>query len=146
MTKQERKEKEALRRLKVLENMGLMNMVVEEYEKNKQVFFSEYTGFGGTLFYIDSAPDTVQNKIKELTQKGDVVYHATHERLEFGECWDLFVITEEDIDNGYGISMREDFDNYGLQFAFVINADIPEFSEFGTIGVGTLGGGLVRVS
>lgn len=144
MTK-EKKETEALRRLKVLETKGLMNDVVSQYAESKQIFFSELSPFGGILYYIDSAPDNVRNKIKELEDNGDVVYHATHEYPEFGECWDLFVITDEDVGH-YGHDMQEDFNEYGIQFAYVMNIDIPEFSEFGSIQVETRAGGVVRVS
>lgn len=140
-----KKEKEALRRLNILKARGLMPEVVRNYKTDKQVYFSEFNGFCGALFYIENAPDIVLNKIKELERNGDVVYHATHEKLWFGECWDLFVVTDEDVANDeWGESMRDDFDKYGIQFAYVINIDKPTFSEFGSIYVDTMGGGIVR--
>lgn len=140
-----KKEKEALRRLEVLKSKGLMPEVVKNYKEEKQIYFSEFNGFCGALFYMDYAPDRVLQKIEELKQDGCVVYHATHEMLSFGECWDLFCITDEDVaDNDIGKGMRDDFDNYGIQFAYVINMSIPEFSEYGSIQVRTLGGGMIR--
>jgi len=140
-----RKEKEALRRLRVLESKGMMKEVADAYEENKQIFFSEYQLFP-VLYYIDGAPKQVRNKIEELTQNGNVVYHATHEILPFGECWDLFVISNEDVEkSSYAQGIREDFDEYGIQFAYVINVDIPEFSEFGSIQVQPKAGGVERI-
>lgn len=146
MTNRVKKEQEALRRLRVLEKKGLMEGIASAYEESKQVFMSEFNGFAGILLYLDGAPDDVLNKIEELAHDGCIVYHATHERFEFGECWDLFVITDEDIaDDEWGQGMREDFDEYGIQFAYVVNETVPEFSEFGSITVATCGGGLIRV-
>ena len=142
-----KKQKEALRRLKVLQEEGLMSDVVEQFEKNGQVFFSDFNGFAGVLYYIESAPDKVLNEIERINENDGLVYHVTHEKFEFGECWDLFVITDEDVSNDeYGIGMREDFDEYGLQFAYVVNTDVPEFSEYGSIQVKALGGGVVRIA
>lgn len=142
-----KKEREALRRLKVLQEKGLVDDVVEKFEEDGQVFFSEFNWFAGALYYIEGAPKIVVDKIKELEKNGDVVYHATHEKFEFGECWDLFVITNEDVTNDtYGKNIRDYFDQYGVQFAYVINVDVPEFSEFGSIQVQPKGGGLVRVA
>ena len=147
MTKKERKEKEASRRLQILVDKGLLKEVFSNWAMDRQIYFSEFNGFGGALYYIDGAPDVVLNKIKEIENKGDVVYHVTHEKFEFGECWDLFVITEEDVDgSAYGKVMREDFDEYGIQFAYVVNTDIPEFSEYGSIQIETRAGGLIRIA
>ena len=141
-----KKEKEALRRLEILESKGMLNDVVKVYEENRRILFSDYQLFP-TLYYIDSVPEQVRNKIEELTKNGDVVYHATHERFEFGECWDLFVITDEDVANDeFGECMRKDFDNYGIQFAYVMNISVPEFSEFGSIQVQPRAGGIERIS
>ena len=140
-----RKEKEALRRLRILESKGMLKDVADAYEENKQIFFSEYQLFP-VLYYIDGAPKQVLNKIEELTENGNVVYHATHEVFEFGECWDLFVISSEDVEkSSYAKRICEDFDNYGIQFAYVMNMDIPEFSEWGSIQVQPKAGGVERV-
>lgn len=141
-----KKEKEALRRLELLKDNGLLEDVVEEYRDNKQLYFSESNGLFPVLYYIDSAPSIVLEKIESLTKDGAVVYHVTHEYFEFGECWDLLLITDEDVSNDYGEGSREDFDNYGIQFAYVINTDVPEFSEFGSIQIQTRAGGIKRTA
>ena len=146
-----KKEKEALRRLEILKSKGMLNDVVKEYKENYKICFSDYCSVLTVAFpilcYIDYMPEQVRNKIEELTKDGDVVYHATHEKFEFGECWDLFVITDEDVANDeFGEGMRKDFDNYGIQFAYVMNVSVPEFSEFGSIQVQPRAGGIERIS
>lgn len=147
--RKETKKKEALRRLELLEKHGLMPDVRKSFEEDNKLFYSdrfthEADGAFGALYWIDDIPEVVKEKINYVEKQGCVVYHITHEYTNFGELWDLLVITDEDVDEVIGKPMRSNFDEYGIQFAYVVNLSIPEYSEYGSIGIKVSGGGLIR--
>lgn len=151
--RKETKKKEALRRLELLEKHGLMPDVRKSFENDNKLFYSERLYYleklesdeaFGALYWIDDIPEVVKEKINYVEKQGCVVYHITHEYTNFGELWDLLVITDEDADKVIGETMRQNFDEYGIQFAYVINLSIPEYSEYGSIGIKVSGGGLIR--
>ena len=74
---------------------------------------------------------------------GCMVYAITHEYLEFGECYDFLIVTnyKEEWNDLVYKGMR-DF----VAFSYVWNKDDDTCSEFGSIGIRSFGGGIMRVA
>lgn len=144
----EKLKQEAIKRLEYLTEQGLHPDVLKAFKKNETIYYSDRTPLGGMLCWCNDAgscPKEVQDKIKFLNDKGYLVYHATHEKLPFGECWDLFILTEEDVDESMCEEMFDEFKS-GIQLAFVMNMDDSNCSEYGSIGyeVHKASGGIIR--
>ena len=136
---------EAHERLKML---NIEKCVPEQWRKDQTVFFSERAKFidncepTGVLFWI-SNEEKFEKLVDEFQQrKGNLVYHATLERTEFGTCLDFFYVSkykdEWEMD-------REDL-RQGRTLAYVNNLDYPLFSECGVICFRCSGGGLIRTA
>lgn len=137
--------KEAARRLKMLERKGLHPDVVRQFEDEGLVSYSERISFGrgaaGGLFWI--AETSFAACIRSLEDsEGFLVYHATHERTDFGELLDLFHVSK--FVEEWGMD-REDIEQ-GHSLAYVLNLDDALCSEYGSIGFAVSGGGLVRTA
>ena len=134
---------EAVARLEILKSKGLMGCVKRAFDTKKQtVYYSDYGG----LFFFDDRGGAKQEWI-DLVKKfeedyGALVYHITHEYTSFGELLDLFFVSKYEEEWNYD---RNDLYN-GYSYAYVINLSEPLFSEFGTIGYKTFGGGLIRTA
>lgn len=132
-------------RLEKLTKKGLMPCVYKDFTESGLLYYSDRSPLGGMLYWandLGSLPEKVERQIKELEEKySATVYHITHEHLAFGECYDLWCITDEDLDYG-----EEEFDNDNITFAYVMNMTDPDFSEFGSIRFELQGGGAVRTA
>ena len=132
----------AVKYLDILVNNGVLDYVKRDFVKDDTIYYSE----NGILFWLDERndiPQVVLDKVKELQNDGIVVFHATHEIAEFGELYDLWCVTDEDVD--YENDSIEKFKD-GMIFSYVVNLTVPWYSEFGTIGYRTLFGGCQRIS
>ena len=139
-------EQEAIRRLETLKSKGLMGTVVGTYKRSNTVYYSEFNGIFGALYYFNdlggAKPEWVE-KVKELEEHyGFLVYHITHEYAEFGELLDLFIVSKYEEDWNYERELLE----RNCAYCYVINLDEPDYSEFGSIGYKCLGGGIVRTA
>lgn len=125
---------------KAIEYMTTLE-ICEDYikgfrEDGKVCFFEK---FGGYWAYQE--PELMK-KIKDVERTYNcLVYAVTHEYTEFGELYDLLIVS------GY----KEDWDgqlvktNSGFHaFAYVWNKNDNSCSEFGMIGVQSFGGGIMR--
>ncbi len=135
----------------MVKTMRLCDSVYEDFKKHNLCHYTERMKLGnaavGVLYWLNEnggCPDYVIEKKEELERKRDVtVYAVTHEYLEFGECWDFWVVTDEDVlDYEY---YKQEFENYKFTMSYVYNASEPTFSEFGSIGFDCSGGGMLRV-
>ena len=82
-----------------------------------------------------------QEFVKEFEEKYNaIVYHIIHNYTEFGELYSLLFVSQHkeewDWDN-------EDIKN-NIAMVYVKNIDEDAFSEFGSIGIKSQFGGLVR--
>ena len=141
----ETQKEEAVKRLEILKSKGLMPCVKRAFDTKKQtIYYSEFNGLGGALYFFNETGGAKQEWI-DLVKKfeedyGALVYHITHEYTSFGELLDLFFVSKYEEEWNYD---RNDLYN-GYSYAYVINLSEPSFSEFGTIGYKTFGGGLIR--
>ena len=127
------RKKEAIERMKTLE---LSKNVIREFE-NDILYLSENRGY---LYYLD---ERQQRAVNEFASEHEHItpYHIIHSITEFGELLSVLVVSgyEEEWEMD-----REDLKD-GYVFAYVINLNIPLFSEFGSIVVRPSIGGLVRM-
>jgi len=123
---------EALNRMKKLD---IYFQAIKEFEKENIINKSEH---GGMLYWLD---EKEQEFVKEFEEKYNaVVYHIIHNYTEFGELYSLLFVSQHkeewDWDN-------EDIKN-NIAMVYVKNIDEDAFSEFGSIGIKSQFGGLVR--
>ena len=135
MTREERK----TQAMAYLKELNIYSPYINGFMKQDKVCYFER--FGG--YWVDQQPE-VYAKMKDLEARFNAtVYAITHEYTEFGECYSFLMVTNypEEWDD---LLFKEDGTFY--VFAYVWNKDVEYFSEFGTIGVKSLGGGITRVA
>jgi len=123
---------EALNRMRMLD---IYSPAIKEFEKENIINKSEH---GGMLYWLD---ENEQEFVKEFEEKYNaIVYHIIHNYTEFGELYSLLFVSQHkeewDWDN-------EDIKN-NIAMVYVKNIDEDAFSEFGSIGIKSQFGGLVR--
>ena len=123
---------EALNRMRMLD---IYSPSIKEFEKENIINKSEH---GGMLYWLD---EKEQKFVKEFEEKYNaIVYHIIHNYTEFGELYSLLFVSQHkeewDWDN-------EDIKN-NIAMVYVKNIDEDAFSEFGSIGIKSQFGGLVR--
>jgi hypothetical protein len=131
----EEKKIEAIARMKLL---GIYSPTVEQFEKEN--LLSESRPPFGACFWVEG--EQLERIHKFEKENNALVYFVIHSYTNFGEMESyLFVsdyIEEWDMD-------KEDM-KYGQQFAYVYNHDMPDCSEFGSIGFKlTVAAGLKRI-
>jgi hypothetical protein len=129
----ETKKAEAIKRMKML---NLYTSYIEAFEKKDEIFMSEMTG--GVYENTE-----LIDKVREFEEENNaLVYHVIRTFTGFGELYSFLYVSDyqeewemdnEDISEGYAL-------------AYVWNKDMPEFSEFGSIGVKGKFGGIVRTA
>lgn len=136
---------EALNRLRILQmNYELLENVVEEFEQDDKLYYSEYINqnMQGILYYIDNNEEFT-NAIKEFEKKHQAkVYHAILTPLTYGRMLSLLYVsqyTEE-----WKRDRKELFE--GLPLAYCMNLDDEITSEFGGIQISKANGGITRTA
>lgn len=94
------------------------------------------------LFNVDNY-DYLMDVINDFEKKHNVlVYHVQLSHTDFGDCYSLLYVSSEKEE----WNMDRDDIKIGYPLAYVWNKTIPEYSEFGYIGVRPSMGGLERIS
>ena len=141
----ELQKQEALERLKILqEQYELMETVVNEFEKEDVVYYSEYTNKRqqGILYWISNNEEYV-NAIKEFEEKYKaLVYHAILTPMEFGTLLNLLCVCQ--YEEEWERERQELKDGY--PFVYCMNLDDSSTSEFGTIQIAGANGGITRIN
>lgn len=140
MTKEKQKQ-EAIRRMNILK---LHPDTIEGFETEDIVFYSETLSrdFQGILYWVSNKEEFVQ-VIKDFeTKYGALVYHATLGHYEFGTCLSLLYVSNDK--NEWTTDRNDLKENFA--YAYVHNFDVPDFSEFGIIGLKPVNGGIVRIA
>ena len=119
--------------------MDIYKPYIKAFEENDNVcFFERCAGF-----YAYQEPE-VQKKIEEIEAEFKcVVYAITHEFTEFGECYSFLIVTDY---KSEWKRLVESDGNMHYAFSYVWNRDCEYCSEFGTIGVRNMFGGITRIS
>ena len=128
----EKQKQEAIERMKMLK---IYSQAIKEFEKENVINVSEH---GGILFWLD---DEQQEMVKRFEEKYNaVVYHIIHNYTEFGELYSLLYVSQNEQEWGYD---KDDI-KHNIALCYVVNKDEENFSEFGSIGIKSQFGGLVR--
>lgn len=123
---------EALKRIEMLE---LHPNVAKELEKESKLNVSEHMG---ALFWLKEGEEKIIRKIEE--KYGIFVYHCIRSYTQMGmmlSC--LYVSSSEEEWGMERVDLEEN-----CPIAYVHNAGVPEFSEFGSIGIKQQFGGVIR--
>lgn len=125
--------------IQCLKELDIYKPYIRKFEKDGTVTLFE--GFGG--FYIDEHQEPeLLKKIKEIeAEYGSLVYAVTHELTEFGELYDFLIVSK--YEEEWEDTIEDVEDHYA--FAYVWNKTNDLCSEFGTIGVKSFGGGIMRL-
>lgn len=123
---------EAISRMKKLD---IYTQAIKEFEKENVVNKSEH---GGILYWLDEKEQEMVKAFEE--EHNALVYHLIHNYTEFGELYSLLYVSEHKEEWGYD---NDDL-KHNICLAYVKNLDEDAFSEFGSIGIKSQYGGLVR--
>ena len=132
-TLQERKTKA----IEIMKKMEIYQQYIEEFDKNNQITYFE-RGMG----YWVNADSELYQRIKKIEEKYDLtVYAITHEYCEFGECYSLLYLSNR---KGEWKHTVESDGKEHYAYAYVWNKTDDSCSEFGTIGIRSIFGGITR--
>ena len=73
---------------------------------------------------------------------GNMVYHVIQNRMEFGLCYSFLYVSK---DTEEWVYEQADLDE-GFPLVYVLNADIPDYSEYGSIGIKPIYGAVLRTA
>lgn len=131
-TKEEMKQ-EALVRMNILK---LYPDVVREFTTEEKLNYSAR----GILYRLN---DELRERVKDFEATyGFLVYHVIDDQTEIGRLLTLLYISTEKEE---WLTDQQDLRD-GCPMAYVINCDCDAFSEFGTVGVKPINGGVVRTA
>lgn len=127
-----KQKQEAIERMKMLK---IYTQAIKEFEKENVINVSEH---GGILFWLD---DEQQETVKRFEEKYNaVVYHVIHNYTEFGELYSLLYVSQHEEEWDYD---KDDI-KHNIALCYVVNKDEESFSEFGSIGIKSQFGGVIR--
>ena len=131
-------EEKKLKAIELMTKLDIYKPYIKGFkEENEVCYFEEFAGF-----WAFQEPELVK-KIKEIEQKHNcLVYAVTHEFTEFGECYDLLLVS--DYKEEWDYELEKISPNTYSAFAYVWNKDDEWCSEFGSIGIQSFGGGIKR--
>lgn len=130
----EKQKEEAASRMKKLK---LHENVIKEFTEKGKLNVSELQGL---LYWLD---DSEKEMVKRFEDKNDaIVYHIIKNRTSMGVMYSLLYVSkyeeEWEMDNE---ELKE-----GYPLVYVVNNTYPDCSEFGSIEIKILNGGLVRTA
>lgn len=136
-TKEEMKQ-EALVRMNILK---LLPNVVREFTTEEKMKFLNFSAYGrGILYQLN---DELLERVRNFEATyGFLVYHVIDDQTEIGRLITLLYISTEKEE---WPTDQQDLRD-GCPMAYVINCDCDAFSEFGTVGVKPINGGVVRTA
>lgn len=124
--------KEGEKRMRALE---MLPQPIAEFKREGLLNQSEQMG---ALYWLNDEEKKMVADFEE--ENGGVVYHVIHSFTNIGELYSLLYVSQ--YEEEWEMDM-EDLKN-GSALAYVINKDMPDCSELGSIGVKPMFGGVVR--
>lgn len=136
----ENKKEEAIKRMK---KMGIFDETIVQFMNDDLVSISEPTPmFGitiGALYWLD---DDQKRIVKNFEEEYDaLVYLVVRSYTNIGKMDSLFYVSEHK--DEWFIDNADLDENYAC--VYVVNYDMPDCSEFGTIAWKEASGGILRV-
>ena len=120
-----------------MKQMDIYQPYIEEFDKKGQVTYFEH-GFG----YWVNENSELYKRIKDIENKYCLtVYTITHEYCEFGECFSMLYLSDRKGEWKNAV-ITEGKEHYA--YAYVWNKTDDSCSEFGTVGVKSIYGGITR--
>ena len=112
-----------------------MEQPVKEFEDEGKLNLSEN---GGLLYYLNEDEQKMVDDFEK--ENNGLVYHVIKSRTSIGLMYALLYVSE------YLEEWKMDMEDLeeGQALAYVVNMDMPDCSEFGTIGIKPSVGGLIR--
>ena len=125
--------------IELLNRLDIYKPYIEGFINDNQVCFFE--NFGGYWVYKEQ---DVYKKMLEIENEYDcTVYAITHEYTSFGECYSFLYVSKYKNEWPYSLVTEN---GIHCATAYVWNKSCEDFSELGTVGVKSFGGGITRVS
>ena len=118
-----------------MKKLGIMEQPVKEFEEEGKLNLSEN---GGLLYYLNEDEQKMVDDFEK--ENNGLVYHVIKSRTTIGLMYALLYVSE------YLEEWKMDMEDLGegQALAYVVNMDMPDCSEFGTIGIKPSVGGLIR--
>lgn len=131
--KREKQKQEALKRMKML---NFHYNTRKEYEEEDIINAS----ISGLLFWLS---EEEKEWIKQWeSETGNVVYHVIKNNTGFGELLSILYVSQYEDE----WELDQELIEKDMVFAYVRNLTMSDCSEYGSIGIKQLFGGLIRVS
>ena len=133
------KEDKKIKAIELMKKLDIYKPYIKGFEKDNEVcYFERFAGY-----WAWQNVDLIE-KIKEIEEKHNcTVYAVTHDFTEFGECYSFLLVTDYKEDWNY---LLEKANNGFYAFAYVWNTEDDWCSEFGTVGIKSFGGGILRIA
>ena len=118
-----------------MKKLGIMEQPVKEFEDEGKLNLSEN---GGLLYYLNEDEQKMVDDFEK--ENNGLVYHVIKSRTTIGLMYALLYVSK------YLEEWKMDMEDLeeGQALAYVVNMDMPDCSEFGTIGIKPSVGGLIR--
>ena len=124
--------------LSAMKTLDIYAPYIKKFEKDGTITLFER--FGGYYIEEDNEPELLK-KIREFeAEYGSIVYAVTHTFTQFGELYEFLCISKYEEEWEDTLADIKD----GYAFSYVWNKTDEWCSEFGTITVQSLGGGIRR--
>lgn len=132
---EELRAKQKAQAIERMKKLGIMEQPVKEFEEEGKLNLSEN---GGLLYYLNEDEQKMVNDFEK--ENNGLVYHVIKSRTTIGLMYALLYVSE------YLEEWEMDMEDLGegQALAYVVNMDMPDCSEFGTIGIKPSVGGLIR--
>ena len=122
--------------IKRMEGLGIMSQAIKEFAEEGKVYRSENKGL---LYWLD---EEEQKIVKSFENKyNGIVYHVIKTPTTIGLMYSLLYVSK-DIEE-WPMDMADIADE--RVFVYVVNVDTPDYSEFGSIGIRPMIGGIERI-
>ncbi len=122
---------EALRRMRLLD---MWENVVNDFDSNGTVYMSETAGI------VYDLNNDAKKAVKKVTDDGMLAYAVIRQNTTFGEVYTVLYVSTRTDEWIYEIPT-----NKGWLMSYVYNASCDDMSEYGSVQVKQVSGGLVRV-
>lgn len=131
----------AMMKTEALERMDILNLhpnVVKEFKEQGVLNYS-YSVLG-FLYWLTEETQARVNAFEKET--GYLVYHVIEDETSIGRLITFLYVSD---DSGEWEQDKQDL-REGFALAFVVNADDELCSEFGSVGLKSINGGVVRTA
>lgn len=135
---------EAVNRMK---KMDMLDDPIKDFLETGRVWISENqnTGWGriAILYFLHgyAHESEVKKALAPVIKAGGIPYHVIRNNTNMGVMYSILYVTKERTE----WEMDNDDLKAGCAFAYVYNNTYPDLSEFGTIGVESSVGGILRI-